>query len=254
MRPDFEAVPIRKRIAALFRQVMVDKGLREEKELHRIVNDAGDKRSFLRNFRRGLTKTTYYAQVFRWLEEDHPDYAEQLRKDVHAPHPGEAWTQLLLQDVARPLAVVELDSGLPGIVTFAHRNPGPAHTLKLGAPFCFHAVTDVAGAALAMQSFAGRWFPLPLGEEAVHVRVAAGALALPPAPGSKEPLPLTEEDDVGRHRFVVVVAREDICTSIAADFTPGLPIDRTQLDRIASVLVALPETDWRMYRTAIVFS
>ena len=256
MRPDFAAVATRKRIAALFRQVMIDKGLREEKELHRIVNDAGDKRSFLRNFRRGFTKTTYYAQVFGWLEEKHPSYAARLRDgdNVDATRPGESWTQLLLQDWARSLTVVPLDPSTANIVTFAHRDTGPTYALKLGTSFCFHAVTDIGGAALAMQGFAGQWYPLPLSEDAASCRVPAGAIALPAAPGSQEPLPLIEEDEAGRHRFVVIISGEEACASMATGFRPGVPIDRGQLDRIARALPALPETAWRIFRTTIVFS
>lgn len=202
------------------------------------------------NFRAGRIARTKAGRLFRWLELHHPDVAQAIEAElgVAALSDGEVWDQFLARHGCfSGVEVVSLAQARPGIVAFARGEPVAATHIRLGEPFCFRAHSARVGAALALQSLAGRWYVLPLGPETLSCTVARGALYLPRNESDGEPIALAEEQDAGRHSFAFIIADASLIAEIAAMLTAGVTIPAAQLARIVGGLEAHPNA-WELLR------
>lgn len=202
------------------------------------------------NFRAGRIARTKAGRLFRWLATHHPDVAQAIEAElgVAALSDGEVWDQFLARHGRfSGVEVISLAQARPSIVAFAGGEPVAATHIRLGEPFCFRAHSTRVGAALALQSLAGRWYVLPLGPEALFCTVARGAIYLPRNESDGEPIALAEEQDAGRHSFAFIIADASLIAEIAAMLTAGVTIPAAQLARIVGALEAHPSA-WELLR------
>lgn len=208
------------------------------------------------NFRAGRIARTKAGRLFRWLKVHHPDVAQAVETElgVAALSDGEVWDQFLgPHGRFSGVEVISLAQARPGIVAFAGSEPVATTHIRLGEPFCFRAQSTCVGAALALQSLAGRWYVLPLGSEAHFCAVARGALYLPRNESDGEPIALAEEQDVGRHSFAFIIGDATLIAEIAALLTVGVTIPEAQLVRIVGALEAHPDA-WGLLRINVLIA
>lgn len=98
------------------------------------------------------------------------------------------------------------------------------------------------GAALALQSVDGQWYPLPLAVDGLCAPIAAGDQFLPRDPDRDQPIPLGEDAHLGTHRFAFVTWRG----ALDAPFEIGRAIPHDRLNRLSRSLAASEQ--WALHR------
>lgn len=173
------------------------------------------------NFRRGNIAAAKAQLIHRHLEEHHFDLAQQFEPSLFQTNPKSAWEQFLdAHTVVGGLRVVP--HAQMGIARREAPNDADAiTTLRLGQDFVLELTAPHAGFAIAFEEFQSHWHPLPLGadERRLRVRINDGVTTLPKNTNGA-PIPLSEHDDTGLHRFVVIVSPRS-----------GLPTDQGEIMR-----------------------
>lgn len=207
------------------------------------------------NFRSGRIGRAKAARLYRWIRDNHAGVADRIDADlgdINQPTAG-AWEAFLAAHGRYgSLEIVSLAQQRPGVVAFAASEPLATSTLRLGEPFCFRLHSVRAGAALALQSVSGRWFPLPLSPDHLHQAISRGSQYLPDAGEGGEPAPLSEESDVGRHRFAVLVADDTLVRDIGAGFSAGVEVQSHHLTAFAECL-EVAGSQWHLMRLNVLF-
>ena len=193
-----------------------------------LSNKASVGAGYIDNFRAGRISRVRSAAIARWLDENEPALAAELKSRLALIDDGaaSAWTALLDQQaIDNRLAIIRFDQ--LGIVGLARDQDGSIATLKRGEEFCLKLDSQREGAAIGLQRAGALWFPLPLSDDALHAQVALGKQLLPRST-SGDVIPLSEEEDAGHVEFVIAVCSAD-CALDVDGWIAGQPVDVERL-------------------------
>lgn len=214
--------------------------------------------TYLHNFSQGRSHRRHAKLIYAWLREHYLQHAERVEVEIAALH-GDVlqhppWDEFL-RGHAEPgdIEIVILPKPSLGIVTFAELEPISEQPVRRGQLFCFRLTSRLEGFALALQWTRGQWYPLPLARDDLISAVSPGVQALPKDAASDAPIPLSEDANIGLHRFAFLVADETICRHIATHLKPGVVVAPATLKGIASHLGGMPRRAWQLYRIGVLF-
>ena len=162
---------------------------------------------YLSNFRKGKIARTRAKLIHDWIARHHSEIGHATAPNVFSVDHTRAWEKVVDERANDGnLRLVRLNSGR-GIVERADQQRDKPVTLRFGEAFCFELDSPTIGTAIAFQGTRGRWHPLPLGKEPrdVQAQVLSGTQRLP-RDAHGHPIPLSESDDTGLHRFVMIIA------------------------------------------------
>lgn len=211
------------------------------------------------NFRAGKIDRKKAAALYRWIAEHHPQAARAIDAEIAVLHGREAVTpdwDRFLQDHATVdgLAIVPVPDKPTGIVAFADAEPLSGRPIRRGEHFVFRLANPVGGMAIAFQWTKGVWYPLPLQPGGLVAAVPAKPHFLPWDKVRAEPVPLSEDTDMGRHRFVVVVLPEAIDRAFLDGLKIGQEVPPASFRDLVAALLATGPAIWRAFRIAVQFT
>ncbi|MBI1494211.1 hypothetical protein [Halocynthiibacter styelae] len=160
---------------------------------------------YLSNFRSGTIGRPKAKLIHAWIAEHHAETACAIDPKLFPKPHTDVWADYLEHHAIHgKLSIARFDKSM-GLVQRKRDQPIPDEVLKLGEEFCFHLDSGIKGHAVAFQIHKGTVHPLPLGPGcSLTVSIKKGEQFLPVDLDAK-PEMLTETDDLGSHRFVVIV-------------------------------------------------
>lgn len=161
---------------------------------------------YMSTFRRGKIRKSYAKLIHGWIADNHIEIANNIAPDLFPLSHTNAWEQYLAEHAIHgKLRIARFGRQSMGLVQRKKKQPKPDEVLKLGEEFCFHLDSDLDGYAVAFQRYQGSMYPLPLGPNGeLQIQVQVGQQFLP-VNADGHPERLSEEVDLGHHRFIVVV-------------------------------------------------
>jgi hypothetical protein len=174
------------------------------------------------NFRRGNVAAGKAMMIHRWLEENYFATAQIAAPELFQANPKSAWESFVEANaITGNVRIVRLKSN----ATLIERDEEVIevdHTLRLTQRFCFQLSTEIRGAALAFQKYEQKWHNLSIGPDSRNLKgsVKSDPQFLPLDTGGK-PVGLRENNDAGRHEFVIIVSEG-----------PNLPADMRKLAQL----------------------
>jgi hypothetical protein len=213
---------------------------------------------FETNFPQGRMARRTAAQVYRWLREHEPDYADAIDDELGRLHgmPAEhsGWDVFLRSHgLLGHVEIVKLPQhGMPA-VEFADAEPLAGPPLRRGERFIFRLLSPLPGAGIAFQWTHGEWFYMPLTMQGLPAPIRPGKQPLPLDLATGLPAPLSESTEMGLHRFAFVIAPEAQCREMITGVRAGVPLDAALLDGMARRLGGINEQSWRVLRASAIF-
>lgn len=174
---------------------------------------------YLSNFRSGAIGRPKAKLIHAWIAEHHADAAHAVDPRLFPKSHTDAWDDYLKNHAIHgKLSIARFDKSM-GLVQRKRNQPDHDEALKLGEDFCFHLDSRIEGHAVAFQQYQGRWHSLPLGKKGENAtKVVKGTQYLPMGEDDY-PVLMVENEDVGHHRFIIVIASE------TPQMTPVIPLN-----------------------------
>lgn len=190
------------------------------------------------NFRSGRISRIKANAIHRWVGIHHTQAAIALDSAVtalpDAVRVEDAWQSFIdAHGQYGALEIVTIDE--LSIVGFAREKIGDAYRIKLGEAFCFRLTSELSGAVLAFQQTKGVWYALPLRQGGSVVEIERGTQIVPR--DGDAPLPLSEDNDTGLVRFVMIVAANEMIDMVAKSLSVGHAIAPDQLSDVIDALM-----------------
>lgn len=164
---------------------------------------------YLRNFRRGAIAKPKAKLIHAWIAEHHNEAARTIAPELFPVLKTLNWNAYIPDNAIKDkLSIIKLPKSM-GLIERARNILKPNETLKLGEKFCFEIDSDIDGYAVAFQGYQNTWHPLPLGEvrEELITPVKTGKHRMPMY-SNNQIIPLCENEDLGVHRFLIVISAD----------------------------------------------
>ena len=191
---------------------------------------------YMSTFRRGKIRKSYAKLIHGWVSENHIEIANNIAPDLFPLPHTDAWTQYLAEHAIHGrLRIARFGRNSMGLVQRKKDLPKPDEVLKLGEEFCFHLDSDMDGFAVAFQEYKGVMHPIPLGVNGELEAQAQKGEQLLPVSANGQPERLSEEVDLGHHRFIVVV--ETDAADLPTESTPPTSSEHKGIHSVAVQVV-----------------
>jgi hypothetical protein len=184
---------------------------------------------YIDNFRAGRISRVRAGAIARWLEEHEPALAVELGKQIRPQSDNSVslWETLVRERaVSGSLTIVKIDD--LRIVSFVGAPSNTITTLRRGEAFCFRLRAGRTGFALGLQKAGALWFPLPLSDQGITIPINADNHFLPRST-SGDVLPLSEENDTGPIKFVMMISPAPWLATFAQILAPDRPVEVERL-------------------------
>ncbi len=181
---------------------------------------------YLSTFRRGKIRKSYAKLIHGWIAENHIEIANGIAPELFPLPHTDAWDQYLAEHAIHgKLRIARFGRQSMGLVQRKKDQPKPDEVLKLGEEFCFHLDSDIDGYAVAFQEYKGVMHPLPLGVNGeLQAQIQKGEQFLP-LNMDGHPERLSEDSDLGGHRFIIVATEHHqklLTVSTPTDFSDNV--------------------------------
>lgn len=163
---------------------------------------------YLSNFRSGAIGRPKAKLIHAWIAEHHAETAHAIDPRLFPKQHTNAWADYLENyAITGKLHIARFDKSM-GLVQRKRTQPVPEEVLKLGEEFCFQLDSKITGHAVAFQMYEGTMHPMPLGLNGeLSTTIKRGKHFLP-IDEIGEPEMLVEMTSLGKHQFIVAVARQ----------------------------------------------
>jgi len=162
---------------------------------------------YLSNMRKGRFAASIAQQLYQWLNDNHFDLARSFAPEWFHLSALSTWDRYVEDHGVRgQLQVKRFGKDELNLIKKVKDRQHPDTWLKLGEEFCFFLRTEFNPLAIGFERYQGEWHTIPLGESGATIfELQSGEPHFPiDQYGSIERL--TEESDLGLHRFVLAVA------------------------------------------------
>lgn len=156
------------------------------------------------NSRKGRLGRDKAAKIHQWIARRYPKIGQQAAPQLFGSPPGDAFAEhIQMHARSGQLGIKPLRQF--GLIERVRDATQPDETLSLGQPFCFSLASEVEGVAIARQGYKGNWHALPLGPDGFPTTPIHKGSQFLPRDHDGAPIELFEREDIGMHRFVVMV-------------------------------------------------
>lgn len=160
---------------------------------------------YVDNFRKGKIRRSFAKLIYEWMRDNHASLAHASAPHLFPLQHTNAW-QAVLDDhaIKGQLRLLPFEKTM-GLIQRSDQRQATDITVSLGEEFCFQLDQDREGYAVGFQIYEGVVHFMPLGPQGEdHMRVQTGRQPLP-LNGHGKPIPLSEDSDLGPHRFVICI-------------------------------------------------
>lgn len=197
-----------------------------------------------KNFRRGRISAARAAKIYRWLQANEPDIASdfdrkilEARKAAGISGAELTWDGFVrLNGLFERVEVLALKPGAMPIVEFAEDDPVEDLKLILRQKFYFRIDSPMTGTIAALQTYKGRWYPLPLTKTDPLLAVAQTRVVAPADVTTGKPEPLFDRSNIGEHGFAFVIASDEVAVSLLRHAVAGQEVPREILKTVVNAL------------------
>lgn len=207
------------------------------------------------NFSKGRVSWKIAHQIHQWIVANHSDFAAQCDPVLFDAAHRTQWQELLASGRYGAVHVVLPKNGR-NLVQRADDHPVFEQPVKLGQTFFFLLSSSLAGSALGLEEYQGRWYPFPLGTDTLNlsVRCEAGKQPLPFNPATGQPLLLREMDHPGKHGFAFLVGPSELIGQWEKRLVPGRPASSDILDDLARACSDAGSDAVALHRLNVIFT
>ncbi len=175
---------------------------------------------YLSNVRKGRFAASIAQQLYLWLKANHVDFGHGFEPEWFPNSDLVAWDSYVEKHGTREALHIKrfVKDELNLIRKVRDRQNSDAE-LKLGEEFCFFLRTEFNVHAIGFERYQGEWHVIPLGENGTAIFKLRRDEPHFPTDGYGAIERLTEDSDVGLHRFALAVAEHvtDLPTTPDAD-------------------------------------
>jgi len=164
---------------------------------------------YIDNFRKGKLRRSYAKLVFEWIAEHHSDIARGFVPEWFPVSALSAWDQYVEEHGIRgALQIKRFVKDELNLIKKVKDRRHPDAKLKLGEEFCFFLRCEFNAYAIGFERYRGKWHTMPLGEDGAAIFTLH--IEEPHFPKDKHGAieRLSEESDLGLHRFVIAIAEK----------------------------------------------
>lgn len=229
----------------------------------------------LRIDRGAKTRDERVAGFYAWLNAHHPNPCEELhdalrrmsdadlefpniipeRLEAMGNNKTSNWLQLLSDnDDAQCVTFIDYENFSFNLVELSRAVKKDIQTFEIGAEFLFGVESDFEGHIVALQTYKGKTYALPLSTNAGLTALKLGQNFYPTDNEDDEVIPLSENTDLGVHQFIFLLFAG---TPPHFDYTPlyaaGEAIHPQVLEALADKLLAYPKRHWILSQIHISF-
>lgn len=217
------------------------------------------------------------AGFYAWLNAHHPNPCEELHgelermfdEDVELEFPNVIpehlevsrndtaanWLELLSDnDDAQCVTFIDYEKFSFNLVELSRAVKKDIQTFEIGAEFLFGVESDFKGHIVALQTYKGKTYALPLSTNAGLTALKLGQNFYPTDNADDEVIPLSENTDLGVHQFIFLLFAG---TPPHFDYTPlyaaGEAIHPQVLEALADKLLTYPKRHWILSQIHISF-
>lgn len=203
---------------------------------------------YVKTLRSGKYSTKNALQFYNWLQAHQPRAATLVDEAIEKLNGGPAGSkwQKLLEDHAREDGCRLAARRGKGFEIVGLTRQRTAPKIRLGQDFYIELDVPQDGQLSAVQCYEGEWFPLPLAGNGVLVEVKAGKIYLPRHPETGKIDYLSEADDTGPFRFVMIWADSANAFEPLSKLEPDTKISPAMLDKVAVALAGTEPSIWQI--------
>jgi hypothetical protein len=163
---------------------------------------------YVANFRKGKIRRSFAKLIYEWIEEHHADLGRKYEESWFPQANTDAWGRYVEKHSIRgQLQIKRFTKDELNLIKKIKDRDAPDATLKLGEEFCFFLQSDIIAYVIGFERYKGEWHVVPLGiigsptfqlqRDEPHFPIdTRGAIER-----------LSEESDLGMHRFAFAVSQ-----------------------------------------------
>lgn len=164
---------------------------------------------YLSNFRSGAIGRHKAKLIHAWIAERHSEAAHAVDPRLFPKQHTNAWDGCIEERGIRgKLQIKRFAKDELNLIKKVKDRDAPDAALKLGEDFCFFLRSDVQAHAIGLERYKGEWHVMPLGPNGSHTFLLQSDEPHFPIDENCEIEWLSEESDLGMHRFVFVVSQD----------------------------------------------
>lgn len=162
---------------------------------------------YLSNFRSGAIGRPKAKLIHAWIAENHPETAHAVDPRMFPKPNTTAWDSYVeTQGIRGQLQIKRLTKDELNLIKKIKDRDQPDAKLKLGEEFCFFLRPDGNVHAIGFECYEGEWHVMPLGRDGASIFSVPCDEPHFPMDASGAIERLSEECDLGMHRFAFVVS------------------------------------------------
>lgn len=207
-----------------------------------------------KNFAKGQIAKDGARRIAQYISEQHLQRGLELAPHLFDPAWGDEWDRFLEKEGSFGQVVsVTLPSKSMGIVTFADREPIHDRAIKSGEHFCFKIDSPMEGQLIALQEYAGNWYPMLMTRSSIPCQVSMGHNTVPWDDKDDEVIPLSELTHMGKHGFAFLIVPEGFVETITKHMLPGHMMPKEFLLELARMVKSIDPKARAVLRLNVMF-
>ncbi len=163
---------------------------------------------YLSNFRSGAIGRPKAKLIHAWIAEHHAETAHAVDPRLFPKSHTDAWDSYVeAHGIRGQLQIKHFTKDELNLIKKVKDRGAPDATLKLGEEFCFFLRSDAHAHAIGLERHKGKWHVMPLGESGsptFQLRSDEPHFPIDAKGGIER---LSEESDMGMHRFAFFVSQ-----------------------------------------------
>ncbi|WP_155851962.1 hypothetical protein [Ahrensia sp. 13_GOM-1096m] len=207
-----------------------------------------------KNLAKGRLAHKKIAKIYKWIAINYLPLAIDLAPEVFDPSLLTKWDDFIIQHglygQLRPVI-----GKRRGLTQRSAQQPIDDTSIQLGDDFYFDLDTKLDGALLTLEGYKGRYYPMSLHHNQVTLvlPITNGQHNLPSLPHSNQQVMLSEHDDAGVHKYIMLISDADTINECASGLVQGHPINAAKLDQMALAFKDHDPSAFEIHRLNVIF-
>ena len=206
------------------------------------------------NFRNGSIGHKLVAPIFKWVAENHLEFASEHAPEIFDPSLLTRLTSLVADHaIYNKLNPALLNS--MGLTKHSSRQPIHDLRIQLGDEYCFELESNINGSVLTLEGYKGEFYPLSLHSDGSSFLTPfeAGKHLLPRDAETDAAIALSDNDHAGVHSFIVFVAPTILLEPHIKYLIEEKALTAKQLDELALTFKDIDLDIFEVHRLNIIF-